>query len=364
MTSGRTKDPIPRELVPPYPNHPYFTDGDGRQLRVDEGTHAFKHESLGFELVNAWWLAEAATLVYDHEEFVAERFRHAGLSDVLLFDQRGTQCFVAANERFAVVAFRGTESGARSLKDIKQIAIDVEDDQHFLLTNFEGGGSVHRGFAGAVAAVWEGAGGLKSHLEGLAGSRALWVTGHSLGAANATIAALLCEQSGMRVSGLYTYGSPRVGNAAFAARFSESFPGGSGRDYQRFINERDIVTRVPPATFGYTHVGAAHHIQPDGTLRDETGQGDSAPGELGREVNDMLLQLIPESIRRLVAPDVSQLGLRLPERIEKLIDRAIESLPHDLIDRALLGHAPEPLKHHVPTMYSNRIWNEYIKTLG
>ena len=62
-------------------------------------------------------------------------------------------------------------------------------------------------------------------------------------------------------------------------------------------------------------------------------------------------------------PDVGHLALKLPQKAERLIDAAIESLPHDLIDRALLSHAPEPVKHHVPTMYANRIWNEYVRTL-
>ena len=367
MTAEKTKDPIPRELIPPYPNHPYFTDGDGRQLTFGGDRHAFEHNTRDFRMVNAWWLAEAATLVYDREEFVREKFRNAGLPEVVLFDRAGTQCFVAGNERLAIVAFRGTESGARSLKEIKQVVIDIEDDKHFLRIPFGPGGSVHRGFAGAVGAVWEDAGGvrgLKSHLAGLAGSRALWFTGHSLGAASATVAAILCEQSGMRVSGLYTYGSPRVGDAEFAARFRRFFPGDSGPEYQRFINDRDIVTRVPPESFGYRHVGAAHHIVADGTIRAEETQGDATPGELGRGINNLLLQLIPESIRKLIAPNAGAFGLKLPERVEKLIDKAIESLPHDLIDRALLGHAPEPLKHHVPTMYANRIWNAHVGEQG
>lgn len=356
------KDPIPRELIPPYPNHPYFRDGV-QPLRVDGGAHAFQHGARDFEFVNAWWLAEAATLVYDREEFVAERFRGAGLPEVVLFDRAGTQCYVASNDHCAFVAFRGTESGARSLKELRQIVIDVEDDKHFLLAPSAAGGRVHRGFAGAVAAVWEGAGGLRSHLAGLAGSRSLWFTGHSLGAANATFAALLCAQSGIPVGGLYTYGSPRVGDAEFAARFRDSFPGAGGPEYHRFVNESDIVTRVPPAPVGYKHVGAAHHIEADGTIKAGAAQGEAAPDELARVVNDVLLRLLPGPIRKLLVPDVGKLGLKLPPKIEKAIDGIIAGLPHDLIDHALLSHAPDPLKHHVPTMYANRIWNAYLKTL-
>jgi hypothetical protein len=128
----KPKDPNPRELIPPYPNHPYFTDGDGRPLRVGGGAHAFRHEAGGFEPVNAWWLAEAATLVYGDEQFVAPRFSDAGLPKVVLINKVGTQCYVASNEHFSVVAFRGTESGARNLKEIRQIVLDVRDDRQFL----------------------------------------------------------------------------------------------------------------------------------------------------------------------------------------------------------------------------------------
>lgn len=362
------KDPNPRELVPPYPDHPFFTDGDGRQLTFGGDRHAFEHDAREFRMVNAWWLAEAATLVYDREEFVREKFGNAGLPEVKLFDRAGTQCFVAGNDRLAVVAFRGTESGARSLKDIRQIVLDIEDDKRFLRTPFAPGGSIHRGFDGAVRAVWDDAGGargLKSHLTGLAENRAVWFTGHSLGAANATVAAILSARSGMRVGGLYTYGSPRVGDAEFAERFRDLFPGGGGPEHHRFVNERDIVTRVPPEPFGYRHVGAAHHIASDGAIRAEDVQGDASPGELRGDL-DGLLGRVRELARKFDPPGLGGFKLpklKLPAELEKALDKVIERLPHDRIDAELLGRAPEPLKHHVPTMYSNRIWNAYERAL-
>ena len=51
--------PIPPATVdyvfPPNHNYHYFADGD---------RHVFRHRAKRFEVVNAWWLAEAALLSY------------------------------------------------------------------------------------------------------------------------------------------------------------------------------------------------------------------------------------------------------------------------------------------------------------
>ena len=49
-------------LAPPYLDYTYFENSD--QL-------PFRYNSNVFDLVNAWWLIEAATLVYAEEKFVA-----------------------------------------------------------------------------------------------------------------------------------------------------------------------------------------------------------------------------------------------------------------------------------------------------
>ena len=74
------------------------------------------------------------------------------------------------------------------------------------------------------------------------------VTGHSLGAAMATLMAARHPQAE-----LVTFGSPRVGDEAFAAQFED-------RDVRRYVDCNDVVTMVPPGLIGYVHAGEMHYI--------------------------------------------------------------------------------------------------------
>lgn len=82
------------------------------------------------------------------------------------------------------------------------------------------------------------------------GPHVIYATGHSLGAALATICALeLRAVQGWPEVRLYSFGSPRVGNAAFAAWFAELVP-----VHWRFTHNRDIVPSVAPPYMGFWHV--------------------------------------------------------------------------------------------------------------
>lgn len=72
-------------------------------------------------------------------------------------------------------------------------------------------------------------------------------TGHSLGAAIATLAAADLRSQGIPVT-LYTYGSPMVGNDAFATSVSKSGP------TYRVTHAKDIVPMLP----GYFITGYRH----------------------------------------------------------------------------------------------------------
>jgi predicted lipase len=94
------------------------------------------------------------------------------------------------------------------------------------------------------------------------GFRKIIVSGHSLGAALATLCALDLQYNFPHVDiACLITGSPRVGNTYFADSFDRRVP-----DTYRMVYQDDIVTRVPfrwMAGFGkrrYTHVSKEIHL--------------------------------------------------------------------------------------------------------
>ena len=94
-----------KNLSPPYKDYDYFQHSK---------TVPFEYRATSFSRINAWWLAEASTLVYAEEDYVEQRFSEAGFERIIFFNRSGTQCFIASNSRFAVVAFRGSEIWKRN----------------------------------------------------------------------------------------------------------------------------------------------------------------------------------------------------------------------------------------------------------
>ena len=84
-------------------------------------------------------------------------------------------------------------------------------------------------------------------------SYSMIATGHSLGAAIATIAAGELRTQGYNI-GLYTYGSPMTGNVAFA-----NFLTKQGNNF-RVTHDEDIVPKLPGYIFGYAHVSSEYWI--------------------------------------------------------------------------------------------------------
>ena len=112
------------------------------------------------------------------------------------------------------------------------------------------GTDVHQGFEDAAAAVWIDVGAAIERC--INNGRALFIVGHSLGAAIAlVIADRARREKGLQRVEVYIFGSPRVGREDFFSRYNASF----GRTTYRFVHGRDIVPTVPPPEFGFHHVG-------------------------------------------------------------------------------------------------------------
>ena len=307
-------EPTLPNLLPPNLDHRYFEDGD---------KHPFRPNAQTLELVNAWWLAEAALLAYAPEAFVKETLRRAGLNMSRFLSKAGTQCYVATSGDFVIAAFRGTQvpkpgADPDRLRLLQEVVADVGADVGFSLVEWSQGGCVHDGFMRAFDVVWPE---VREELaEHARQRRSIWITGHSLGAALATLAA--DRLGGVRA--LYTYGSPRVGDGAFADDFQVPA--------HRFVHHRDIVTQVPP--FGlykgkpeqgeYAHVGAVRYVDGDGRLHDHE-------------------------------PGPTALGGRVRETVHSLFDGQARPRLGRLLDIAR-----EPFDDHEPIYYAIRTWNLYV----
>jgi acetyl esterase/lipase len=98
------------------------------------------------------------------------------------------------------------------------------------------------------------------------------VTGHSLGGALATLCALRLQKDGHGSAAVYTYASPRVGNDKFQAAFRLK--------HERWVNQNDLVTQLPPELFGYRPVGTFDHILANGTVKQNDKEGASPQDEV------------------------------------------------------------------------------------
>jgi hypothetical protein len=97
--------------------------------------------------------------------------------------------------------------------------------------------------------------------------RCLLVAGHSLGAALAALAVARWLAADVPVSGLFAFGQPRTGDGKFARHFDFAF-----RPYAfRIVNDRDIVTRTPPRSLGYRHLGTFIYLTDSGDVADDVG---------------------------------------------------------------------------------------------
>lgn len=229
----------------------------------------------------AVFLARMSALAYEQPWTIEDRLKELeGIKPdtFQFFDSQGTQAFAVRIGDDAIVAYRGTQP--TELEDVVADARAALRPQ----SAFADGvalrfpGRVHMGFASAVRTVMKDVQAwLADEKRGGGNAKRVFFTGHSLGAALATLHFTVRAEPDVTVSTqLVTFGSPRVGDAAFCDDFEQRTLSKKGARRKtrvlRFVNNRDLVTRVAPRNMGFEHVGAECYIDSDGkVLTDEKG---------------------------------------------------------------------------------------------
>jgi hypothetical protein len=290
-------------------------------------------------VVKAAWAADASMLCYARyglqpmpEADFTGHLARAGLDTVLKIGDwgaAGTQGYFASNDRFAILAFRGTEADdPTDLADDTDILPvhepdyrPVKDDPQPALLHlsliehlFSPPCLVHQGFQRALNRVWGQVHDCVIAYRKTYPQAEVCITGHSLGGALAVLAFSRFADSNLS---LFAIGCPRVGNQAFGDHVTAD----ASRTIFRCVNFNDAVAHIPLESAAYRHSPLEyHHFDQDGNLTTEIDDG--------RFLGDV-----------------------------QALETAFHGLPQDL--RTGLDQIPAPpsVVDHSPARYCIRLWN-------
>lgn len=217
------------DLFHPADNHPFFPTGmpDSKAALCAEMSRLaycpFERDAAAREKLN--------------KSLTSIGFRSPDANHFAVDRAKG---FLATSGGVSVLTFRGTEASN---------PCDLWTDFDFEPNAWKGGGIVHEGFGRAILQVWPR---IEPVLRATRGE--ILFAGHSLGAALATLAASLFQPAG-----LYTIGSPRVGDAEFTRTLA-------GVKAERYVDCCDIVCQVPLKEMGFEHYGEFFYIDQRGRV--------------------------------------------------------------------------------------------------
>ncbi|MGI9443202.1 MAG: lipase family protein, partial [Rubripirellula sp.] len=199
------------------------------------------------QLEQSLLMAELAMVSYNDPNEAGRAAASLGFPDLAFYERDGSQAYRFRNQYDCVIACRGTEANEWN---------DIRADARASSVLSETVGRVHRGFKREVDDLWPM---LETAL--MCNQQPLWFCGHSLGGAMATICAGRCLLSHIdsNPERLFSFGSPRVGNPRYTQY--------TKLDHLRYVNNNDIVTRVPPGWFGYRHCGNEIYLDRRGQIR-------------------------------------------------------------------------------------------------
>lgn len=212
---------------------------------------------------NAWALARLSEAAYLDPAAFAKAIPPAWRSTAIHGPKEDTQAYVVRTPDATLVVFRGTESLRDATTDAR---VGFADSSRFRLAEIESTepwGRQHTGFTAALEEVWTS---VDTAITAAGADGPIHFCGHSLGGALAVLAAVRWATSAdaRRVAGVYTYGQPRCGDAAFARSLDRLL----GERVYRHVNHRDAVPRLPPRALAYRHAGRCLYFDAYGRRRE------------------------------------------------------------------------------------------------
>ena len=198
--------------------------------------------------------AKLSKIAYYDAKDITKQAKSMGFTTVEFYDIQGAQAYRFMNKHDLVIACRGTQPTEYN---------DIAADANALPVIAETVSRVHAGFKQEVDELWPLV--LEDLQRTVNDGKHIWFCGHSLGAAMATIMASRCHlyPEVDPVQEIYTYGSPRVGWPEYVQSL--------GIKHHRWVNNNDIVCRVPLWLMGYRHHGTEHYLNAYGLKRNPTG---------------------------------------------------------------------------------------------
>jgi hypothetical protein len=193
-------------------------------------------------------------------------FTEIQVNNEAMFVAATAQIIVTADGLTAIVSFRGTE-----LTNISDWLTDASTRKVILFVNGLPARPqirVHQGFKRNFQAVWYGFQGVLEVLTSRSTLQAIYITGHSLGAAMSLLAGLALQHENNepnnediwgKVRGIYTYGQPMV----VADRDKNECQTRIGARLFRHIYFNDLVPHLPPLSVGaFDHAGVEYKYHP------------------------------------------------------------------------------------------------------
>lgn len=202
--------------------------------------------------VRARLLAAISDAIYNHPDDLGESVDSIGGFIIDWRDRYGTQVAHIAFEHFEVIAFRGTQvaSGGSLIERLRDIRFNLR----IWPRRWAWSGRVHSGYHDAFERVRHY---ISEMVENSDETLPLYITGHSLGGALATLAAIETAEAGEHPDiRLVTFGAPKAATEdAFNVFVQESV------EVMRIVMDGDLATAWP-LSWTLAHPAPPIEIQP------------------------------------------------------------------------------------------------------